>query len=374
MTTGRALLQELDDAVSRGSDESRAKALWHATDLLIAGRYSEDQIWIFGEVIGRLAEDIEVTARAQLAKRLAVAEQAPSNLINRLAFDDSIEVAGPVLQQSERLDVRSLVAIANTKSQQHLLAISKRKSLDQAVTDALVTRGNLDVARSVAANHGARFSDCGLLHLVRRSENDSILAENIGTRRDIPRQLFHQLIAKASDDVKKKLQQERPDIVNQIETAVTEVAGTVHAKFGPASPSYFAAKKVVGRLHECGQLNEKEILYRALAHRFEETIVGLSVLCGLPSHVVERVLMDSNREMLLVVAKHLKLSWETTTALLFLGAPDHRISSQDLDDMGREFGRLNCETARNILKLYQSRKETAASYSGTRRLPQLHTS
>ncbi len=62
---------------------------------MIAGRYSEDQIWIFGEVIGKLAEEIEVAARAQLAKRLAFSNNAPIYMINRLAFDDSIEVAGP---------------------------------------------------------------------------------------------------------------------------------------------------------------------------------------------------------------------------------------------------------------------------------------
>ena len=367
MANDSGFLHELENAVSRGSDESRARALWHATDLLIAGRYSEDQIWIFGEVIARLAQDIELAARAQLGKRLAVAAQAPANVINKLAFDDSIEVAGPVLQQSERLDVRSLVAIANTKGQQHLLAISKRRSLDEAVTDVLVARGNSDVTRSVAANHGARFSDHGLLHLLKRSENDSILAETMGMRRDIPRHLFQQLIAKASMEVREKLQNERPAVAGQIQTIVADVAGTVHAKFGPASQKYFAAKKAVGRLHQSGQLNEKEILNSALARKVEETTVALSLLCGLPSHVVERLLMDSNREMLLVVAKYVKLSWETTTAVLFLGAPDHRISSLDLEDLMAEFDRLNFETASNVLKLYQSRKETAASYATPRR-------
>jgi hypothetical protein len=43
-------LQELEYAVSRGSRESCLRALWHTTDLLIAGRYSEDEIWTFGEV------------------------------------------------------------------------------------------------------------------------------------------------------------------------------------------------------------------------------------------------------------------------------------------------------------------------------------
>jgi len=125
-----------------GSAASRQRALWYATDLLIAGRYTEDEIWVFDEIIGRLEQEIEVAARTQLAKRLARADNAPLRVIKKLAFDDSIDVAGPVLQQSERLDTRALIATARSKSQLHLLAISRRKSIIEDVTDELVTRGN----------------------------------------------------------------------------------------------------------------------------------------------------------------------------------------------------------------------------------------
>ena len=155
ITEARSFLQELNEAVLRGSPESRARALWHATDLLIAGRYTEDQIWVFGEVIGRLADEIELAARAKLAKRLAHSDNAPFNIVMILAFDDSIEVAGPVLQHSQRLDTNTLVTNIRTKSQPHLLAISKRSSIPVAVTDELVTRGNRDVVHSVASNNGA---------------------------------------------------------------------------------------------------------------------------------------------------------------------------------------------------------------------------
>jgi hypothetical protein len=40
MTEVKSFLSDLDDAVARGTAESRKRALWHATDLLIAGRYS----------------------------------------------------------------------------------------------------------------------------------------------------------------------------------------------------------------------------------------------------------------------------------------------------------------------------------------------
>src|ERR1019366_9067083 len=180
MSEVKSFLRDLDDAVLRGTAESRLRALWHATDLLIAGRYSDDEIWTFGEVIGRLADEIEVAARAQLARRLARFDKAPVNIIHKLAFDDSIDVAGPVLQESERFEAYALVANVCTKSQPHLLAISKRKSLEEAVTNVLVKRGNRDLVNSLANNNGARFSEFGFLHMIKRAEGDSILAEHLG--------------------------------------------------------------------------------------------------------------------------------------------------------------------------------------------------
>jgi uncharacterized protein (DUF2336 family) len=368
----KSFLQGLDEAVLRGTPESRKRALQHTMDLLIAGRYSDDEIWTFGEVIGRLADEIEVAARAQLAKRLARFDKAPVNIIHKLAFDDSIDVAGPVLQESKRLESYALVANACTKGQSHLLAISKRRSIEAAVTDVLVTRGNLEVVNSVVKNDGARFSDFGFLHMIQRAEGDSILAEQLGLRRDIPRHVFQQLIAKASEDVKKRLKHERPAMVDQIQTSVTDITGTLQSKFGPVSRSYFVAKRVVATQHQQGNLNEDSISVYARSHRFDEVTIGLSLLCSLPGDVIERALVDKNREMLLVLAKALGFSWATTMALLFLGAKDHRITAQDLNNLENEFGRLTTETSRSVLEFYQSRKNAVGADSGLRRPAPLH--
>jgi uncharacterized protein (DUF2336 family) len=365
----KSFLRDLDEAVSRGTPESRTRALWHTTDLMVTGRYSEDEIWTFGEVIGRLSEEIEVTARAQLAKRLARFDQAPVNIIHKLAFDDSIDVAGPILRDSERLEPYALVANVCTKDQSHMLEISKRKSLDSEVTDVLVTRGNQEVVNSVVKNDGARFSEFGFLHMIQRAEGDSILAEQLGLRKDIPRQVFQQLIAKATDNVRKRLQQERPDLVEHVQSAVSDVAGALQSKFGPVSRTYFVAKRVVTTQHRQGNLNEGSISNYARQHKIEEVTIGLSLLCTLPNDVVERALLDRNREMLLILAKALSFSWATTMALLFLGAKDHRITANELRELEAEYGRLNVETSRSVLEFYQSRKTVDDVYSALKRRP-----
>ena len=351
-----SFLQELEEAVTRGTPESRKRALWHTTDVMIAGRYSDEEIWTFGAVIGRLADEIEVAARAQLARQLARFDRAPVNIIHKLAFDDSIDVAGPVLRESERLEPYALVANACTKSQTHMLAIAERKSIDESVTDVLVTRGDQKVVSSVARNNGARFSDFGFLHMIKRAEGDSILAEQLGLREDIPRHIFQQLIAKASDDVKKRLERERPGIIEQIQSSVSDVTGELQSKFGPVSRTYYVAKRVVTTQFQQGNLNENSISGYARAHRLEEVTIGLSLLCSLPGDVIERAVLDRNRETLLILAKALEFSWETTMSLLFLGAKEHRITAQELRELESEFGRLNVETSRSVLEFYRSRK------------------
>ena len=356
MPGSRPLLRELNEAVSRGSPEKRNRALRYLADVLTVGRFTDDDIWVFGKIINQLVDAIEVEVRAQIAERLATIEQAPVNAIEHLAFDDAISVAGPVLRHSKRLSPRALIDNIRSKSQRHLLAISQRKSLPSEVTDELIERGNRQVLRSVAANDGAAFSRSGFLNLVRRAENDGILGERLGLRRDIPRHVFQQLIAKASIEVRRKLEAERPELFGTIQDSVTEVTGSLHSKFGPASKSYFEAKREIIARQRRGALKESSILNDAVEHRQDEVVVALSLLCGLPANVVERALRDS--EVTLILAKAQDFAWETVVALLFLAARDHRIGAPDLDQMKRDYLKLDTAACGDVLLTYQSRRRS----------------
>jgi uncharacterized protein (DUF2336 family) len=100
MSQNEGLLEELERAVSQGSEQSRFAALTYATDLLIAGRYTDEDTWVFGEVVGLLAAEIETGARAELSQRLAALPNIPGNIARKLASDGAIEVAGPMLRHS----------------------------------------------------------------------------------------------------------------------------------------------------------------------------------------------------------------------------------------------------------------------------------
>src|SRR5580658_4794802 len=145
------LIDELEAALTSGTNTRRIEMLTRITDLFVGGaqRYSHEQIGLFDDVMLRLTRAIEAKSRAKLSHRLAPIANAPSNVVHMLAFDDDIEVARPVLTQSERLDDRDLLVSAGTKSQEHLFAISQRRSLSEAITDVLVERGDREVVHAV---------------------------------------------------------------------------------------------------------------------------------------------------------------------------------------------------------------------------------
>lgn len=357
MTTQPSLIDELERALANGNDARRIEKLMRITDLFMAGasRYSVDQIGVFDEVIAKLAAAIEAKARAKLSIRLADVATAPAGVVRMLAFDDDIDVARPVLKASERLNESDLVANASSKSQQHLAAISERKSLSEAITDVLVSRGDRDVVHSVVRNKGARFSDAGFRMLVKRSSGDDALAMQVGARPDLPRQHFLRLLEQASATVRSRLAAENPTAGAAVEGVLTEVVGGIRSETRKISSQYAAAAAEIGKLKQEGHLGEAEVYKFARENRFEEATVSLSMLCKVELDAVERALQDRGHEIALILAKLAGFSSTTAKAILLLKTADRGISAQDLDNALRTYEKLQIETARRVLGFYRTR-------------------
>ncbi len=240
------------------------------------------QVELFDDVLVRIAASIEVgTGGAGQAVGKGY-PRAPAKISRFLASDDAIDVAGPVLEQSLQLDSDTLLATARSKSQQHLFAISRRSSLDEALTDVLVERGDKSVVLSAAGNPGARFSNNGFTKLTLRSEGDDELAACVGLRRDIPRQHLLRLLVRASHAVRQKLEAANPSMATMIQDAVSEAANTVLDKAGVAPRDYAAASRRIESLRAAGRLGENDVAAFATANQFEDAIAALAALCELP--------------------------------------------------------------------------------------------
>jgi uncharacterized protein (DUF2336 family) len=358
MSVQPSLIHELENVVAHGSTQRRTAMLWQITDLFTDGsqRFSEDEIDLFDAVITRLAVEIEVSVRALLAQRLAPLAKAPPNITRILARDDDIRVAGPVLTQSDRLDGADLLATAQSQSQAHLLAIAKRRSLSEELTDALIGRGDREVVLNVAQNVGAKFSQNGYCLLVKRSQGDDVLATSIGLRPDIPQEIFLELLATASTVVRAKLTAEHPQLKTEINSAVTAVTDDFRkAVTLKRSGDYAAAKSLVQSLSASGELNDATVRSLAENAKIEEIVVAVAQLCDVPDGIVEQAFIENQTETFLIFAKAAGLSWLTVRAILTLHDKHQGTSSLRTDKSMASFDRLNFNTARRIIDFYRTR-------------------
>jgi uncharacterized protein (DUF2336 family) len=349
--TAQHLMSELEEALSHGSADRHANTLRRITDLFVfgSGHFSGDHVALFDGVFNHIIVDVEQSARQALSERLAGLSNAPPNVVRTLAFDDEINVAGPVLERSNALDNVTLVENAKIKSQRHLLAISRRQVLAETVTDILVERGDRDVALSAACNAGAKFSETGYVRLVKRSKDDDDLARSVGSRPEIPRQHFLQLLSTASKAVRLVLEADHPENVSDVRHAVASVASAIQISAATASHDYAKARALVESMQASGNLSESDIASFAQADKFEETAIAFAILCALPIDVIERVMVQDRADTILIVAKAGGLSWPTAKSLLALCAGKTPISPYALGQQYAVFNRIKRSTAQQII-------------------------
>jgi uncharacterized protein (DUF2336 family) len=357
MNTQAVLIDELNDALVNSSAGRRTEMVQRLADLFVFGssEFSTDQINLFDDVFTTLVCNIEASARTSLAVRLATSPATPPAISRALAFDDVIDVAAPMLEFSEGIDSKTLVENARTKSQDHLLAISRRRTLDAIVTDVLVERGDRLVVLTTVENLGARFSDFGFMTLVKRSEGDDELASCVGYRRELPRHYLLKLLTKASDAVRAKLEFADPLSSDTIRNAVAEAVNLVQTKTTGASRNYAMARAYVESLQAAGRLGEGDVEAFAKTGKFEETTVALALLCNLPIEQVELAMAGDRPETVLILTKAIGISWPTVKALLAMRLGGNSISSRELEQCLGTFSRLKPETARQVMEFHRKR-------------------
>jgi hypothetical protein len=352
------LISDLENAVATRSAEI-GTMLRRVTDLFLinAGHYTADQLELYDGILQVLIAAVEVSARAQLAERLAPVDGAPTNTIRTLALDDAIEVAEPVLAQSNVLGDDVLTHCITIKGQEHLLAIATRTKLSEKITDQLVTRGDIKVLRTVASNPGAAISDLGFGILVKKSAQDNWLSERVARRIDIPEHHLRELISKASAVVREKLIADVPELSEIIKEVLPDGAPATGSDTPNSPRDYRTAELVVNSK----PLSEAAVYEFAKEKKLEEIIVSISRLSGLPAIDIQRLFIGTWSSPVAVILKAIGFRLATVEAIYRSRLSDAEVTRDDLFQTKAEFIAIRRPTAERIVRFYCARKATNSS-------------
>jgi uncharacterized protein (DUF2336 family) len=347
-----SIIAELEDAVRGGSSAKRVETLRQVTDLFLndGERLSDDQVKVFDDVLCLLIARVETRAKAELSKRLAPLDYAPFEVIQHLAWDDEIDVAGSVLANSSRLGTEALVEIASKKGQDHLLAISGRPNLPIAVTDVIVDRGEDKVIRKLANNAGAKFSDQGFSTIVARAGADDELVEILGLRADFPQQFMADLLRRAKEAVRARLLAIAPPAVQE---EIKRVLNEIAREASPPGRSFGVAEEYVKLMKGLNELDDAAVYTFAESKKFDEVTVAIALLNEMPIEMVARLMEGPRADLLLIPCRSARLNWPTVESILRNRPVMPSVNEQTMEIAERDFRRLSMETAQRTVRFWQ---------------------
>lgn len=145
-----------------------------------------DHVGVFDTILSNHLEKIDVKPRIYISEQISNVKNAPYGVLKKLAFDKDINIAKPILVNSQSLLDVDLIDIIKSRGQDHIQAIAKRSALDSCITDEIVQRGNKNVIRVVSENERAKFSHSGFEAIYEKMSADPSLRSILINRKDIP--------------------------------------------------------------------------------------------------------------------------------------------------------------------------------------------
>jgi uncharacterized protein (DUF2336 family) len=272
--------------------------------------------FLMNDILRNLIKEVEETVRRALAEQLAGRKDAPRDVVLSLA-NDKIEVAYPILLQSQVLQDLELVEIIHHRTLEYQLAIAMRESVSETVSEALVAAGGPDVIKTLLENEGAQISQSTLEYLVEESKrvdtyhNPLLLRPEIG--RELAQRMYWWVSAALREHILEHFEIAVSDLDEVLEQTVTTLNGDAVIE-GEQRKSLALAE----RLAEQNAITPEllvQTLRRGEIALFEAL---LSKVTGIRLTLLRRLLFERGGEGLAVACKAIKIDAASFASIFVL--------------------------------------------------------
>lgn len=311
---------------------------------------------LMSNILRQIIHDVEMSFRRELATRLLRVGNPPHELVIALANDD-IEVAHPILIDSEILHDTDLVEIIQHRTMQYQLAIAMRKNLSECVTEALVESGNSDVIKTMLENPNARMSRTTMEYLVEQAKRMDTCQNPLLRRADLDPELAKRMYWWVSAAL-------RQHIIEHFDIDPTELDATIETTVkdlisaaDPASPTASKPLELADQLETEGMITADlmvKVLRQGEVPLFEAMFAKRS---GLRMKLLRRLMFESGGDALAVACKGIDIP-KADFATIFMLTRKARsnagvMNPRELTRVLALYDRMRTEAAKAIVSRWQ---------------------
>jgi uncharacterized protein (DUF2336 family) len=299
-----ALLRELPN---RTSSESRRELLREVAEAL-SGRAvtpSAEDAAELDRIMASVASEFSINVRAEFARLVAASTTHFCHAAEQFAMDE-IEVAAPVLKHSAALSEDVLLRVVAEKSQQHMMAVTQRRSVSSRLSHALVERGGDEVVSSLLGNDGAAIADGTYDIVMERADSSSLLQSGLVRRKSVPLDLLNELYLKTEaglrQEIVAKFGQVQPA---ELEKAFERSRSRLTTRYRKLPEDIGAARKRLAALEAQRQLVPPVLLSLLREGAVARTtfILAFARLADIEFEVIQRAVEDPNLDRLALLCR-----------------------------------------------------------------------
>lgn len=260
------------------------------------------------DVLYIMAEDQVPRVRQMIAEELRSQANAPYDLVRKLAWDEELEVAAPVLEFSPLLSDSDLIEIISHSSIPGVLeAISSRQTVSETVSEAIVdnvTRTKLSdrgakVIQTLLDNEGAEINENTLDTIIEHAPDYEMLQRSLIQRPELTTKTLNKIARFVSEAF--ILEMEEQGLLNreQSHNLTQAVASRLHS---PTMDREKEAEREVIELFTQGELSPHFIAQALESGERDTVIASLSLLSDIPKSEVKRILESDNPRLVTALA------------------------------------------------------------------------
>ena len=354
-------LPDLIAMAQEPSSEKRRALLRELTEHFFGtSPHSQSESDLYGVVLSELTADMEAAVRGELSLRFSTAFDAPRNLIRRLANDDA-DIADAVLRGSPVLTDADLVAVANTKGQDHLRSVSSRVAISETVSDAIVDHADDETLGTLLRNDGARLSRRASELAVDRAKINPALHAATVERTTLPADLLNEMYFVVEQRLRQRILDQNASIdPAALEAALETGRNRIATDDGVLPADYAESLAYVEDLRAAGQLSPQTLARFLRSGSRTSFLIALSQLADIDFHTAAQIVDRRELDALAVVCKAADLDRALflTYAVVILNTDGDAMAKAQA--YARHYADLSRDAALRTLRFWRMRRGVQA--------------
>ena len=326
------------------SSTGRGRLLSDLTRLILVERDPDaTELEIFFDIVRAILATAAASDRREFAEVAADRRAVPHDIILVLA-EDEIRVAEPVLERSVDLTDLDLIALAETRGDEHRLAIAARVSLSGPVTDVLVRTGSNAVLHRLGSNPGAEFTEAGARALQSRAEVDEDLFRILIERPDLA-----EVLARCMRDTLRRIVEKSRTSHEQAVAAArgtAEDSAVVVAEAHPALDERPDLRSLLEQIRARTTTLSAVVADLADTDRHADIALLLGEISGIDESQIMRVLVRADSVGIATVARGLAIDDGAYAKIVELRQRRLKFSSGQARFEREHYARIDAEEAR----------------------------